>query len=88
VKLANRRDRILDIVEDGTGIAPTFGMLIQCPECLSYHTRPEPYRWYEALLWLLLIQPHRCRRCDRRFLRPRTPDLPLFLSSWRTLVSR
>ncbi len=62
-------------------------MLIQCPECLSQRTRPEPCRWYEAPLQLILVQPYRCRHCERRFLRFREPDLPLLLSP-RRLVAK
>jgi hypothetical protein len=59
-----------------------------CPQCLSYHTRPEMYRWYELPLALLLVQPYRCRRCGRRFLRPRRPDFPLPLLRRRTIMAR
>lgn len=60
-------------------------MMHSCPHCLSYRIRPQPYRWYELPLLLVLIQPYHCRRCGRRFLRFRPPDLPN-LRSRRTLV--
>jgi hypothetical protein len=63
-------------------------MMIQCPDCLGYRTRPEPYRWYEAPLLLFMLQPYRCRRCDHRFMRFRPPDLPVKPARWRTLVPR
>jgi hypothetical protein len=63
-------------------------MLFPCPQCLSYRTQPEPCRWYERPLQLLLVQPYRCRHCDHRFLRFREPDLPLFLSQRRHLAAK
>jgi hypothetical protein len=65
-----------------------LAMIAACPDCLSPRTHPEPYRWYETPLVLVLVQPYRCRRCGRRFLRPRTPDRPGPLLRGRSLVLR
>jgi hypothetical protein len=63
-------------------------MTVSCPHCLAQRTRPEPHRWYEAPLWLLFVQPYRCRRCDHRFLRFRPPDPPRSAHPWRGLAAR
>jgi hypothetical protein len=42
---------------------------LNCPHCDSPRVHPEPCRWYERLLALLLLHPFRCRRCGTRFLR-------------------
>src|SRR5947199_227912 len=52
-------------------------MFIHCPDCLCCRVRPESPRWYELPLLLVLLQPYRCRRCARRFLGWREPDLRL-----------
>jgi hypothetical protein len=44
-------------------------MRANCPHCLSYRLRPDPYRWYERLFMLLYLHPFRCLRCGARFLR-------------------
>jgi hypothetical protein len=63
-------------------------MSIQCPHCLAHRIRLEPHRWYEAPLWLLFVQPYRCRRCGCRFLRFRAPDFPNAVHPWRRLAAR
>jgi hypothetical protein len=60
-------------------------MLIQCPNCLASHIRPDPHRWFELPLVLFWVQPYQCRRCERRFLRFRWPDLSLS-PSWQKLT--
>lgn len=54
-------------------------MRMNCPHCDSPRIRPEPFRWYERLLALLLLHPFRCRSCGARFIRfagvPRPPRL-------------
>jgi hypothetical protein len=57
-----------------------MAMRANCPHCLSYRLRPEPYRWYEAVLALLWLRPFRCSRCSTRFVRfAGVPHLPLVL---------
>src|SRR5262249_2635838 len=63
-------------------------MRIRCPDCFCTHTHPVLHRWYEVPLLLWLVQPYQCSRCERRFLRPRMPDLPLHLFPGKTFVSR
>ena len=50
-----------------------------CPHCDSLRIRPDPYRWYETVLALLLLHPFRCARCGTRFIRfagvPRPPRM-------------
>ncbi len=54
-------------------------MRTNCPRCDSPLVRPDPFRWYERPLALLLLHPFRCRRCGTRFIRfagvPRPPRL-------------
>jgi hypothetical protein len=52
-------------------------MNTQCPHCLAFRAWPAPPRWFELPLALVAIRPYFCRRCARRFLRVRLPDLPL-----------
>lgn len=40
-----------------------------CPECGGLDTQPSRLRWFDRFLTVLLVRPHRCRRCGIRFWR-------------------